>query len=168
MKKSTKIAIIAGVSVFVILFIILAVVLTMFFINLTKEKPSITASDFYSIMREKGYSVKSADSQLSDYDYIKKVYVAVSKDSGYQIEFYEFTDDFYASEFYDNNQYIIESSKGMNSAYTNVELKNYAKYTLLANGKYRVISRINNTAIYLDVNSNYKDIVKDLLDELGY
>ena len=78
-------------------------------------------------------------------------------------------DDSYATNFYNNNKSILESSKGNNSAETYVELKNSSKYTLLSNGKYMTVSRINNTVIYFDdVDANYKDTVKTLLDELGY
>ena len=35
------------------------------------------------------------------------------------------------------------------------------------NGKYMVVSRIDNTVIYVNVNDNYKDTVKDILKELG-
>ena len=31
-----------------------------------------------------------------------------------------------------------------------------------------VVSRIDNTVIYVNVDDNYKDTVKDILDELGY
>ena len=31
-----------------------------------------------------------------------------------------------------------------------------------------VVSRIDNTVIYVNVDNNYKDTVKDILDELGY
>ena len=46
--------------------------------------------------------------------------------------------------------------------------KNYSKYTLEANGKYSVVSKINNTILYVNVDSQYKDTVKDIIDEIGY
>ena len=160
MKKPVIIAIIAVVIIVAILGVI--------FINLNKEKNSITASSFYDTMSQKGYSVQDATNQFSAYNYIKQAYIAVSEDSNYQIEFYELQDDSYATNFYNNNKSNFESSKGSTSAETSVGLKNYAKYTLSSNGKYMVVSRIDNTVIYVDVEANYKDNVKSILDELGY
>lgn len=160
MKKPVIIAIIAIVIVVAIVGVV--------FISLNKEKTAITASDFYTTMSQKGYLVQDASSQFSDYNYVKKSYIATSKDYSYQIEFYELADDSYATSFYNNNKSIFESSKGNVSAETSVGLKNYSKYTLSSNGKYMVVSRINNTVIYVDVNDSYKDTVKSVLKELGY
>lgn len=160
MKKSVIIAIIAVTIVVAIIGVI--------FVNLNKEKNSITASNFYTIMSQKEYSVQDASSQFSGYDYVKQAYIAISKDYNYQIEFYELLDDAYATSFYNNNKSIFEASKGNASSETSVGLKNYSKYTLSSNGKYRVVSRIDNTVIYVDVDDNYEDTVKALLDELGY
>ena len=139
MKKSVIIAIIAVV--------ILVVIGGVIFVNLNKEKASITASSFYTTMSQKGYSVQDSTSQYSEYDYVKQVYIAVSKDYSYQIEFYELLDA---------------------SAETSVGLKNYSKYTLSSNGQYMVVSKINNTVIYVKVDDDYKNTVKDILEELGY
>ncbi len=160
MKKSVIIAIIAVV--------ILVVIGGVIFVNLNKEKASITASSFYTTMSQKGYSVQDSTSQYSEYDYVKQVYIAVSKDYSYQIEFYELLDDSYATSFYNNNKSIFESSKGNASAETSVGGKNYSKYTLSSNGQYMVVSKINNTVIYVKVDDDYKNTVKDILEELGY
>lgn len=160
MKKTLIIVIIAVVLILAIVGVI--------FINLNKEKTSITASAFYDIMSQKGYIVQDAKSQFSDYDYITQVYIAASEDYSYQIEFYELSDDSYATSFFNNNKSIFESSKGNASAQTSVALKNYSKYTLSSNGKYMVLSRIDNTVVYVNVDDTYKDSIKTILDELGY
>jgi hypothetical protein len=162
-KKPVIIAIIAVV--------IVVAIAGMIFVNLNKlnkEKISITASSFYTTMSQKGYSVQDASSQFSGYNYVKQVYIAVSEDYSYQIEFYELLDDSYATSFYNNNKSIFESSKGNASTETSASLKNYAKYTLTSNGKYMVVSRIDNTVIYVDIDDNYKENVKDILNEIGY
>lgn len=155
---------------FIVLGIILVAVLgvTMLFVSLNKEKESMTATEFKTLMQEKGFVVSDATSQFSDYDYVKQVYVAAPSDYSYKIEFYELSNLDYATMFYNNNKSIFESSKGNASGETNVSMKNYSKYSLSTNGKFKVVSRIDNTVIYLDVNSNQKDTVKDLLKELGY
>jgi hypothetical protein len=85
------------------------------------------------------------------------------------MEFYELTDEEYANAFYENNKSIFENSKGgVVTSSLNLNGKNWSKYALSADGKYKVVSRVGNTAIYLNVDNNYKDIVNRLLDEFGY
>ena len=164
MKKGTIIAIVVAVAV-VLLIVIVGMTL---FVSLNKEKTSITAENFYTTMSQKGYNVQDANSQFSDYDYITQVYIAISEDYSYQIEFYELSDDAYATSFYNTNKSIFESSKGNAATESNVELMIYSKYTLSSNGKYMVVSRIDNTVIYVNVDDSYRDTVKSILDELGY
>lgn len=156
------------------LFIILGIVLVLvigviaLFSSLNKEKESMTASEFKTLMKGKGFVVSDATSQLSQYDYVEQVYVAAQSDYSYKIEFYELSDVEYATMFYNNNKSIFESTKGNASSETSVSMNNYSKYTLSTGGKYKVVSRIDNTVLYLNVDSSNKDVVKDLLEELGY
>ena len=163
MKKTIIIALIV-----VAIIITIAVIGGVLDLNLTKEKTSITASDFYSTMDQKGYILKDAKSQFADYDYVKQVYIAVDSDYTHKLEFYELEDDSYAVNFYKNNKAIFEESKGNISAENSIEGKNYAKYTLSSNGQYMVVSRINNTVVFVKVEDTYKDAVKKILEELGY
>ena len=129
---------------------------------------AITSDDFKSKMESSGYTVQEATNQMSDYDYIKQVYIAISSDSTYQIEFYELSDNDYASSFFNNNKKTFEDSKSSGSTETSVSVGNNEKYTLTTNGKFKVVSRIDNTVIYLNVDDNYKSSVKDVLKNLGY
>lgn len=155
---------------FIVLGIILVVIvgIVMLFISLNKEKESITGSEFTSLMQEKGFVVDDATSQFSEYGYVDQAYIAAPSDYAYQIEFYELSDVDNAISFYNNNKSIFESSKGNASGETSVSMKNYSKYALSTGGKYKVVSRIDNTVVYLNVDSSYKDTVKDLLDGIGY
>lgn len=132
------------------------------------NKTAITSDDFKSKMESSGYTVQEATNQMSDYDYIKQVYTAISSDSTYQIEFYELSDNDYASSFFNNNKKTFEDSKSSGSTETSVSVDNNEKYTLTTNGKFKVVSRIDNTVIYLNVDDNYKSSVKDVLKNLGY
>ena len=113
---------------FIVLGIILVAVLgvTMLFVSLNKEKESMTATEFKTLLQEKGFVVSDATSQFSDYDYVKQVYVAAPSDYSYKIEFYELSNLDYATMFYNNNKSIFESSKGNASGETNVSMKNYS------------------------------------------
>ena len=159
MKKKVVIITIA------ILAIIVAVIACIFK-NLNKEKIPMTTESFKNTMEEKGFTVQSAKEQFAEYEYVKEATIASNGD--YQLEFYELSDVDKAVFFFNNNKSIFEQSKGNASANTSVNMKNSSKYTQSSNGKYMVVSRIDNTVIYLDVEDSYKDAVKALLDEIGY
>lgn len=162
MKRITKIGIIISV---IIVVIVLGVILTFM---LAKEKTPITAEEFKTIMEEKGYVIGDATAQFEEYGYINKTYIAANKDYTYQIEFYEILDEEYARNFFSLNKKVFEDIKGNLATETNVSMKNYSIYTLSTERKYRVLSRIENTVIYVNVDDAYKDEVKGILEELGY
>ena len=70
--------------------------------------------------------------------------------------------------FYNNNKSIFESTKSGASTESNINGKNYSKYTLTSNGKYMVVSRVANTVAFVNVSSDLKDNVNTILKELGY
>ncbi len=143
-------------------------VISLFSITGCKSKTALKSSEFVNKIEEMGYTAKDATDQMSQYDYIEKVILAINKDETYQIEFYELSDNDYASGFFDNNKKIFEDSKDTTSTSTSVNIVNYEKYTLSTDGKYKVVSRIANTVIYLNVDDEYKSEVKETLELLGY
>ena len=163
MKKSLIIGIIV-----VIFIICIAFVIGVAFTNYNKERTSITSEEFKLIMENKEFFMIDATSQNTENEYIKKVYNAVESDNRYQIEFYEYTDSDIANKFYKNMYSKLESGKGKAYSRTNINLKNYSKYTLTAKGRYTILSRINNTIMYVSVSDEYKDDVKGIIEELGY
>ncbi len=169
MKKGLLITIILIASLIIIIGIIIAVLFGVGVIKLTKEKTPITLDTFKSSMEEKGYTLINAKNQISDYNNINQVYIAISGDNTYQIEFYELSDENVAINFYNDNKSIFESSKGNNSITSNISASNYSRYyTDSSTGKYMFVSRIGKTVIYGNVDKAYKDKVKEILDELGY
>lgn len=130
------------------------------------NKEAISSSEFKSIMGSKGYDVQDATSQFSAYDYVKQVYIALNDE--YQIEFYELSDEDKAVSFFETNKTIFEDSKSSTSSQVSTSIGNHSKYALSSDESYKVVSRIDNTVIYLNVDEEYKDEVKDLLEDLGY
>lgn len=163
MKKGTKIAIIIAVIIAVI---VLGTVLMFAF---AKDKTAITAEEFKDKMEAKGYVIGDVTEQFEEYkDYIKKAYIAANEEITYQIEFYEILNSEYASSFFSLNKQVFENLEKKMAAETSVNLKNYSVYTLSTDSKYRVLSRIDNTVVYINVDNQYKDVVKSILEELGY
>lgn len=133
---------------------------------LNKPKTAISADTFNSSMTDKNYAVVDIINQYNEYDYIKKAYVA--KNDNYQIEFYETSNNDYAIQMYDNNKQTFENEKSDSSIETTKSAKNYSVYSLTVNGKYKYISRIDNTIIYINADKEYKDEIKEVIKELGY
>lgn len=69
---------------------------------------------------------------------------------------------------YNTNQQKFESQKSNRSTSSTASMKNYSTYSLTTNGKYKYLSRIDNTLIYIDASDDYKDAIKDIIKELGY
>ena len=137
-------------------------------LNINLNKTSITASDFKTKMEEKGYTIKDATSQFSDYSYVKQVYLAIDSSMTYQIEFYELETNDDAVSFYNRNKQDFENKKGTGSVETTVDFGNHSKYTLAGSDTYNVVSRIDNTAIYISVSKDLKSTIDKELKELGY
>lgn len=134
----------------------------------SKSKTPISAIGFATTMSSKGYEIVDASKQFEQYEYVTNAYIARNNSSSYQIEFYELSDDTIAKNFFIQNKTNFEKQKENTLAETNVNGKNYSKYTLSTGNKYKVLSRIDNTVIYLDVDNSYKEEVKNILGELGY
>jgi len=69
---------------------------------------------------------------------------------------------------YNTNKTKFESQKTKGYTSSNVEISNYATYTLKVNGKYKYLSRVGNTFVYVDVDEAYEDTVKEIMDEINY
>ena len=159
---------------FIILFVIIVIIViigiavgTLFFV-LNKEKEPITKDQFSTKMQDMGFTITDASDQMADYSYVKSATLAIDGNRTYQIEFYELSDETYATAFYNNNKSIFESTKSGASTESNINGKNYSKYTLTSNGKYMVVSRVANTVAFVNVSSDLKDNVNTILKELGY
>ena len=154
-------------SIIGIIVIVLIVIILIVFGVLNKEKTPISANTFISTMESKGYTIINTTSQFSQYpNYVAESYIAKNQD--YQIEFYELTNKENAINMYNTNKTKFESQKTDSSSYVTVNMSNYSTYSLTAGGKYKYLARIDNTLVYIDVDENYKDIVKDIMKEIGY
>ena len=154
-------------TIFIILGVILALVIVGF-IFFNKTKTPISEENFINSMETKGYIITDVKDQFANVDEIDKAYIATSSDSSYQIEFYILADESSAISMFNRNKQIFEDSKSNVSGETSVTKKNSAKFTLSTNNMLKVVSRIDNTLIYLDVDKDKSDEIKPLLKELGY
>ena len=119
-------------------------------------------------MEDKGYTVQDASSQMSEVKEIENVSIAIDKDQEYQIEFYKLDSADSAVIFFNENKEIFENSKTNNNSYSEANMANFSTYTLTTNDKYKLLSRIDNTVLYIDVVKDAKSEVKEVVKQLGY
>ena len=137
-------------------------------VGCTSKKTPVDSAKFKEIMESEGLEIVDVKEQFSNSNEILEANVAVSEGFTYQIEFYVLDSNENAIDFYNYNKEIFEDSKTSVSSYKSAELGNYSKYILNNNGKYKVLSRIDNTVIYLDADKEYEEKIIEHLKKLGY
>ncbi len=134
-----------------------------------EDKVAIDAAAFISVMESAGVEVSDQTETIAEVSSATSVQVAYVEEQ-YQIEYYEFGEETDASYLYsvfvEQLESAAETASGV--AKTNVSTDNHAKYTISMDGKYIAVSRIGNTIIYATAMSDYKDTVKELLEQMGY
>ena len=164
-KKKIIIAIMTLIVIWVIAIWGFLLVTGISFMKYNQEKRLITAEQFKEIMESKEYTIYDITKQYPNFT---MVYVAKNSTNNYQIEFYENDYTSESIQVYNSLVNDIESEKNESQNYSDMKFKNYAKHTLSANGKYMVVSRIENTVVYAEVDESFEDEVNNLLDEIGY
>lgn len=132
------------------------------------KKEALSAETFKEKMESKNYVVVDATEKLSDYSYIDKAYLAIDNELDYQIIFYSTTDKAEAKTLFKKNQRKFDDEVSGVSSSTSLSGLNYEKYTLTANGSYKVIVQVDNTLLFLETSEENKDNAKTILEELGY
>lgn len=127
-----------------------------------------SGEEFKSIMREQKFYVMDTKEQFSEYDYIKESFAALDSDEKYLVEFYVISDLENALAFYNLNKSIFTAEETKYSVSTNIDKERKNKYTLTTDDKYKVISRIDSTVLYVDAPKESKNDVKKIIKKLGY
>ena len=131
------------------------------------SKKALTSKEFITVMKDKNFDIYDISSTYSSYGYIGTVILAKSKED-YQLGFYTFDDENYATEYFNINKGSFDSLEGDSSSKAQVEAGNYSTYALTKAGKYMYLSRVDNTLLYIDVDVKHKTEVKNIVEELGY
>ena len=140
----------------------------MLFVTGCGNKKSLNVTEFKSKMEGLGYSVVDVSEQYSNYSYVKSVTVAINSEKTVQLDFMDVENTEYAKQLFLSNKSMVESKKSSLSTESSVSIANYEKFILTTNGTYNVVSRIDNTIIYLSVSSDNQKVVDNVLKELGY
>jgi len=133
------------------------------------SRTPVDAVQFNAKAEEAGYLVQDASDQFDDGD-VNDYLIAIkgTESIDYQIEFAVVPTEAQAISAYQENKGEFEANKGSSSSCSSVSTGNYSYYYLTTNGRYYVISRIENTFIYVDASAEYKAEISSFLKSIGY
>jgi len=146
-----------------------ALMLATALIGCNVSRAPIDAATFAEKAEAAGYRIQNAIDQLAEGkadDYL--IAIAGAETINYQIEFIVVPTVQQAITAYQDNRADFEAQKGSTSSYSSVSLGNVSSYKLTSNGRYFVISRIENTFVYINASVEYKDGIVDFLKTIGY
>jgi hypothetical protein len=146
--------------------VILYVLAAALFLTACGSKTALTNEQFIEKMESAGYLIADATNQFAEGN-VETVTLAM-KDGVYQIEFYVLPSDDRAVAAFNASKNDFEQMKGSGSSTGEVNIGNHNYYGLSTGEGYYVVSRIDNTMIYINASAEYKDEIKDILKELGY
>jgi len=125
----------------------------------------LTAQGFREHMESAGFEVGDATEQFATEGALT-VYVAMN--DLYQVEFYEFDDEFLCEASFLATKTNMEDIRGAGSSHTSLEYANYNSYFLTTKDGYYVASRTDATLLYAAVPLDQKEELRKLVAELGY
>lgn len=148
--------------------ILVAVLCFLVAITLTGcSKKVLTTTEFTSRMQNNNFITGDVTTQFEEAEFVKEATIAKSPD-GWQIEFYVLSSESTAKAMFETNKERFIESKDGNSGQTSSNIGNYETFSLTSNGKYMYLCRVDNTLIYLNVDSTYKSNAQKIVKELGY
>ncbi|MGI6366377.1 MAG: hypothetical protein ACOX2G_11775 [Bacillota bacterium] len=130
-----------------------------------KDRTPLTAGQFADKMEAAGFQIVDATNQF-EAGVVEAVYLAVGEN--YQIEFYVVPTVDQAQRAFEQNKADFEAAKGSTSTNKSAEVKNYSYYAQTSAGTYSVVSRTDNTFIYVVADDEYKKEISEILSDLGY
>ena len=137
------------------------------FITGCTAKEKLEPSNFKKIMEKKGFIVtEQTGVAIAEGGNVDISYKAETPDQRYVINFYEFDGEVSAQGFYAKKQAELGSTGSQ--VYTELNLGNYSKYTMIYHERFAAISRVSNTVVHVDTEKNYQEEVKQLLLDIGY
>ena len=130
------------------------------------SKTALTNDQFIEKMESAGYQIADATEQFEE-GAVEAVTIAFIDDK-YQIEFYVLPSKDSAVASFNSNKSDFEQMKNSGSSTGEVNIGNHNYYGLTTDEGYYVVSRVDNTMIYVNSSAEYKDEIKEVLKVLGY
>lgn len=130
-----------------------------------KPRTPLTAQEFTDKMEDAGYTVTDATDQY-EAGVVDEVRIAVKDEI--QIEFYVVPTVEQAEDAYDANVSDFEALDASGASSKTVDISNYSYYRKLTDDSYYIVSRTDNTFIYVEAAAADKDEILKLITDLGY
>lgn len=126
-------------------------------------KPMATET-FNEKMSELGYEVIDGKEYLAD-DTVEESSFAMKPE--YQIEFFQFVDSSSAYDFFASQKDIYESMDGIKNMEQSVSINNKTSYSVVTNGQFILLSRIDDTLICTMAPEDKRGEIKEVLKNLN-
>ena len=133
------------------------------------KKPAVTNDDFVNKAQALGYELYDVTPEESEYDYVKTAYSAEktgTDEDHWLVRFVVAETKQDAEEMFNNN--MSEYSNGVSTNVSFVSGSNYASYQADKDGQFVFVSYVDNTMLCIEVDQEYKDEAKTLIDTLDY
>ncbi|MBQ9902524.1 MAG: hypothetical protein IJM51_09125 [Clostridia bacterium] len=148
--------------------VVLSVILLASLLTSCKKNPSDTAA-FKQLAEKSGFEIHDVTQQYADAPQIKEATVVAPSSREFQIEFYVITDKDSAKQLYLAQSEVVDGYKDSNFIGTSSNGQNYARRTVVTNGKYLMVSYIENTMVYVPpTDKTNKDAIEKFLKNFGY
>lgn len=145
---------------------ILAAAMTLLLVTSCAKTPSDTAA-FIALAEKNGYKVYDVTDQYANAPQITRATIVAPEDRSFQIEFYIITDKESAKKLYIAQSEELENYKRSEDKASVSNGSNYAKRSVVTDGKYLMVAYTENTVLYVpptDANANKKTIEKFIKD----
>jgi len=139
----------------------------LFTLSLTgcKSRTPITAAQFQESMEKQEFTVTDISNEYSDSEHITKVLHAERGNT--VIEFCELNSNDSAAGIFNGNKERVEGFKSAGSE-SSVSSGKYQRYSLTTSESFYSIIRVEKTFINAYCDKADKDVLNDLISELGY
>ena len=130
------------------------------------KKTPQTVDGFTKVMEESGFDVYDITAE-TDTDG-KANAIIIAAEGGYQIEFWDFTDETVAHDAFHSAEHLFKEEHSVRKTSLSTEGKNNCYFDFVADGNFHMIARIDNTMLYCEASEENKDEIRELAETLGY
>ena len=153
-------------SVIALILLILAIVSVMLIPRLFAPREAISAEVFTAIMTNEGHAV--GDYTYRHYDSFGIEIIRIAKVGDFNVEFYVFESSESARFLYAQLQQALIDSSGSAASSRSINNVSFNRFTQATEGRFEVLSRIENTLIAIDTTIENRTDVETILSILGY
>lgn len=127
----------------------------------------IDSTTFRMRMEKNNFNITNTISQY-DKELVESALIAINKSSNYQIEFLDFKSDDACKNSFIINRDVFKKNKKDKDKETSVSKNDYSKYTLTTSDTFYLVSRFEDSLVYLKVDGSFKADAEKIIKELGF